>query len=1014
MHLHWLKIKNIASLFGDHTIDFDELTSQDLFAITGETGAGKSSILNAISLALYGNVYKKQLNQSDLVSLGEREANVEIQFSTKSRRYQASWSARVKKKDGSLLIPPKITRFFYEVKGSELQLLDGKLKPEDVLSLDFEQFCKCVILNQGDFAKFLISNFSERRDILEKLYPSDNLELVGGLAKRKWTESQETLGRLQIQAHTLEGEAVFDINTIVEKKKNLLSEIDGLQEKLKLLRPGIQIFENLKEQSLRFLSTKLKHVDAEKIQVERTTLFNETLNKVNAFKERLDTFQRSFDKNFEQLSLDEKKYQLLLREKTRLEQQALQHQQKNQKIERDQIKLTQLLGDIENIQSQLTATKLNYPEFTDFASIQWNLVDRILFELPRLRQEKSVQDQDLNLLTQKGKELSARVEELKTQRDLIPGFDQNYKERSQRIDELKEKKSRQQTNLERKHSLEAKRESLLAELSTLKPRLEELKLLKDGQELQHLLASMREHLKNHPQDHCPLCTHPFSDLQKITASHQETQPQGTDYNQLFVQHEKKVTQLDTQREGVELELKNLPAPDPALEQVLTERQTQHTSLMEIEKNLEILEGQLKEARENFKQRKDKVESLIAETKILEEYYLTLNSTLVAFTKNTNLFGVLEKLKADHEVQKVKHEKEQMLQTFNHQLLQLKRDISEDTQELNKLKETYQAEHLSFSQDWQNFQTNYPAGDSPEIRLKKLREEQKQIQLQEQVLQVDLRQKERDLSDARSQTQRILDQLKQIELIFTQELHKLSQTLELDIKIIDASTILDPFIEERKTQIQELEAHLHEATTQVGFLNRQIEDDKERSHKLEILRLELKKTEIENQRWKRVLEVLGQDDMRTFVLSLVELALIKQTNFELSKLIHGRYEILQNQKKGKLTPEFLVIDHWSDGLVRKVSTLSGGETFMVSLAMALALAEMARGRADIDSFFIDEGFGTLDEGSLEDVVEMLQQVRSRGKQIGLITHVKNLSERLPVNLRVIKNDRGHSHTHVLYN
>jgi exonuclease SbcC len=88
--------------------------------------------------------------------------------------------------------------------------------------------------------------------------------------------------------------------------------------------------------------------------------------------------------------------------------------------------------------------------------------------------------------------------------------------------------------------------------------------------------------------------------------------------------------------------------------------------------------------------------------------------------------------------------------------------------------------------------------------------------------------------------------------------------------------------------------------------------------------------------------------------------------------------------------------------------------MVSLAMALALAEMARGRADIDSFFIDEGFGTLDEGSLEDVVEMLQQVRSRGKQIGLITHVKNLSERLPVNLRVVKNDRGHSHTQVLYN
>lgn len=1014
MHLHWLKIKNIASLFGDHTIDFDQLTSQDLFAITGETGAGKSSILNAISLALYGNVYKKQLNQSDLVSLGEREASVEIQFSTKARRYQASWTARVKKKDGTLLIPPKITRFFYEVKGVELQLLDGKLKPEDVLSLDFEQFCKCVILNQGDFAKFLVSNFSERRDILEKLYPSDNLELVGGLAKRKWMECLEDLGRLQIQAHTLEGEAVFDINTIKEKRVLLLGQIEGIQERLRVLRPGIQIFETLKEQSQKFLSTQQKKADAEKIQVERTTQFNELLNKVNIFKDNLDQFQASFEKHFEQLSLDEKNYHALLRDKTRIDQTTQQLSQMSQKLERDRLKLVQLSGEIKKLQAQLSATKLHHPSFQDYSSVQWKLVDRVLYELPRLREDKKNHESELSLLTQKGKELSKSVEELKLQKSQIPGGEQNSKDRSSLIDQLKEKKSRQQSTQERRQELQTRIEKLLGEIPVQRQRLDELTLLKEGQHLQHLLASMREHLKHHPQDDCPLCAQTLPELFKATLHTSASQVQSTDYNQLFIQQEKKVTQLETQREGVEQELKALPPTDSGLDEELMHRQTHHTNLLEIEKQLEILEAQLKEARESFRLKKDKTDRLNSEVQPLEEYYHSLEQSLEGLVLNKGLFVILEQLKADLELHKLKKEKEQTLHTFTQQEVQLQHEISEESQGLTQKREIHEAEELTFKQNWKTFETNYPSGDSPEARLRKLRDEQKKMQHQEQLLQGDLRQKERDLSEARSQTQRIVDQLRQIELIFTQELHKLAQGLDMDIQIAEACTILDPFIEERKIQIQELETSLQHITTQVGFLNRQIEDDKERSQKLALLKSSLKKAEQENVRWKRVLEVLGQDDMRTFVLSLVELALIKQTNFELSKLIHGRYEILQNQKKGKLTPEFLVIDHWSDGLVRKVSTLSGGETFMVSLAMALALAEMARGRADIDSFFIDEGFGTLDEGSLEDVVEMLQQVRSRGKQIGLITHVKNLSERLPVNLRVVKNDRGHSHTQVLYN
>ena len=88
--------------------------------------------------------------------------------------------------------------------------------------------------------------------------------------------------------------------------------------------------------------------------------------------------------------------------------------------------------------------------------------------------------------------------------------------------------------------------------------------------------------------------------------------------------------------------------------------------------------------------------------------------------------------------------------------------------------------------------------------------------------------------------------------------------------------------------------------------------------------------------------------------------------------------------------------------------------MVSLAMALGLAEMTRGKAEIDSLFIDEGFGTLDQDSLEDVLDMLKQIQNRGLMVGIISHVKALTNALPVNLVVTKRNDGTSTTGLQYN
>ncbi|MBT4791921.1 MAG: hypothetical protein HON90_10145, partial [Halobacteriovoraceae bacterium] len=161
-------------------------------------------------------------------------------------------------------------------------------------------------------------------------------------------------------------------------------------------------------------------------------------------------------------------------------------------------------------------------------------------------------------------------------------------------------------------------------------------------------------------------------------------------------------------------------------------------------------------------------------------------------------------------------------------------------------------------------------------------------------------------------------------------------------------------------------------------------------------------------------VIGKDEFRNFVLAMLENLLIEQTNQELKKLCQGRYRIIQTNKKNKMASEFVIVDYFCDGQSRKVSTLSGGETFLVSLAMALALAELTRGHTQIDSLFIDEGFGTLDSESIQEVLELLVNIQNSGKQVGIISHIKELTSRIPVNIKLDKNHKGFSEVSILVN
>ena len=140
-----------------------------------------------------------------------------------------------------------------------------------------------------------------------------------------------------------------------------------------------------------------------------------------------------------------------------------------------------------------------------------------------------------------------------------------------------------------------------------------------------------------------------------------------------------------------------------------------------------------------------------------------------------------------------------------------------------------------------------------------------------------------------------------------------------------------------------------------------------------------------------------DKFRRFAQGLTLEHLVYLANQQLSRL-HARYQ-LQSQKQDNLA--LAVIDTWQADSIRDTKTLSGGESFLVSLALALALSDLASAKTSIDSLFLDEGFGTLDNDTLEVALDALDNLNARGKMIGVISHVDTLKERIDVQIKVNK-------------
>lgn len=224
--------------------------------------------------------------------------------------------------------------------------------------------------------------------------------------------------------------------------------------------------------------------------------------------------------------------------------------------------------------------------------------------------------------------------------------------------------------------------------------------------------------------------------------------------------------------------------------------------------------------------------------------------------------------------------------------------------------------------------------------------------------------------------------------------------------------LEALNQQRATGFSSLsEAQLHEAVSaldeeikqrnqQQGQIINRLDTDKQQRYQQQDLLQEIEKSQLSYDDWSYLNALIGSaegDKFRRYAQGLTLDCLVTLANQQLDKL-HGRY-ILQRSHQANL--ELQVIDSWQADSVRDIKTLSGGESFLVSLALALALSDMVSNRTQLESLFLDEGFGTLDAETLDIALDALESLNASGKMIGVISHVEAMKERIPVQINVKK-------------
>ena len=998
-----IEFQNINSLKGSHKIDFTDapFTSSSLFAITGPTGSGKSTILDVISLALFNHVPRLgKITKNEILSKGailtrnQKEAMAAVTFQCKNGVFRSQWSISTNRNDNLRDYEMEILE---EASGKILDVKKSDIpgKNEELIGLNYNQFIKSVLLAQGEFAQFLKAKKEERGELLEKITGTGIYRKLGMKAFEKnravTQDIQEQQNEIKlIQQKLLEEEILKNHQEQFQKKtsacENFQKEIEALNKALELKdtiekqKKEISRLENQKTEALKRLETFEKEHGFPLKQHEKVQDFSDDLRSWNQLrkelfklKEDLKNIEESQRENLEKADALKRQISTFIQAEATAEDlseklqaftrkiKALQ-EQKKEKLNEYSYQKSQFLSELREVPFQLNEKDL--PE-----SLQ---------ELKELKTEAGRKLANLSTdlkaldLQHPEKEKEQLQKHLKLAREATRDFF-SIEKTSEEIEKLKAEKDVVTPKLKTFPAEIEKAENTSEKLKNL---LENLNLKKENQLLRASLEEHRLNLKD--GEACPLCgalEHPFA---------QDLPQKDNTLDSEIAKTEKELQESNQKLNTAILTFKNLQDRLQELVKKLAETEKKEgqqksqfsekyaalpkaETSADWEKNCSSFENQLHQL-EQYEKAQKTATAISAGIPLLEKLIQILQEGI----------ELKQQLDGLYPGDDIFHDSQQLQSRWITLQEEMKNLISKH-EELGKTSEEKESakfkieENLSSKIASQGFITIEEAFKAvmPDSECNALRSKRETVQ------------KQIDNSVA---SLKILNE--QLEI-----------SKKLDVE--KEKAVLLEELEEQKEKFQHISDECKE-------LHRIIKNHDENLERLKELKSEIAEKEKQTKRWRLLNELIGDSkgkNFNDFAQDLSLSQLLQLANVRLKDL-SDRYHI--DKPEEEEDDGLVAIDEHMGGQRRSVKTLSGGETFILSLSMALALSDLASKNVEINSLFIDEGFGTLDPETLDQTLDTLEKLQAESsKTIGIISHVDSLKERIATQIKLTRNGQGYS-------
>ena len=978
--------RNLASLEGDFEIDFtvEPLLSAGIFAISGPTGAGKSTLLDTMCLALFArtprtdqakennvklqDVSNEQLSQSDprfLLRRGTSSGFAEVDFmALNGHRYRTRWSvARARDKENGRLQNPRLALYNLD-KEEEEQGTRSDLQARiiDLIGLTFEQFTRSVLLAQNDFSTFLKAEQGEKASLLEKLTGTELYSAISRQIFERNARAKEAFDLIQTRIQGIE--LLTD-----EEENDLRIRLAGTEKELQRVEKAKAEQQALQE-AVRSIEQQI---------TIRQRQQKEAADKLVHATELLTVARHEYEKGVEEQQQSEARFKSL-------QQEILQARKLD-------IQLDAAIRDLSHSEQQLKNVTLRKGEAEkkyQAAILRQKLgmeeIARLTAWRERYKEKESIAEQLSALLL--------HLDAASAARSGVEAANRSIETLRQEVVALnKQLAGLQQTSANKQQALKQAEEdyrSLEEKLKAVDASALDKQIEKLRQEREQLLIEQArleasgniKDLRGRLQDGqpCPVCGsthHPFVNQAPVA-------PVSTLTLQLQDLSNKKETYIAHTRHLARLQ----------------------QQLLQLHKELADSEAACKDM---IGKQQLSVSRQEREETIVKEQSVQLTQSLSAADL---LFGNGEWQKAWL----------RNPETFRKTLTDFARQWHENTEKLHQLERQESAQKAeceslaSFlpslekqaEESGQLHEKNRAAFSSLQAERKKLLNGRSADSVEQEYIRrmEELKERLKKLSATQTEQSGIADQTRGIADQIAKDLTEASADLLRRKAALDKWTAdyLD------SSGGEPLEVILSRYTQEKTELAFRLRTQTENKAKVSGLQEELNVRRTESERWAKLNELAGSADgakSRRIAQGYTLDILLNYANVQLRELTR-RYRL-------ERVPETLalqVIDRDMCDEVRTVHSLSGGESFLVSLALALGLSSLSSNRMRVESLFIDEGFGSLDAETLRVAMDALESLRTQGRKIGVISHVQEMTERIPVRICVNRAGNGRSFLEVL--